>query len=919
MATNYFADKFGPPAKKEEENYFASKYGAAPIAPKLTVDNSPLNIAPQKRRSFIKGEPVESIDNRQDVTLGREGIQVDRPGDGPLSLEDYQNISYYSAGPQYARNFIGKKVLAKYPQAADYSISDLTRVVDGKVQYLDFSKEKPRWTVVNDSMLYSFGKPAMWGEAVADTAFGAAGAMGGGLLGPASAAAGAAGASGVVSGIAREMALKKGRELGINEGLDDEDIRRLAISTGMITGGTAGLLGGIGSWDRSSLQNSLIPKTTARGIGDDFAKNSRAAGEVVDSVNDAGRKLGLDEQFDPTPAQRSGIKELKDVEATLEAGHAGKATQEIAVDIRNRKSRDQRVLTQIWEGLFPKSKNSIATVEDTGLGIRALAYEKAGQAPEAALLRQADAGKTAIRKELETIDDTLNYDEVISSIRGMESPDGRIAGTKFYDLRDRLVAKQEALTREVAERGANATVEISEKNLLLPRLVQLRAQLGQGLPSLSAAMGDTKIASQLDELIQVVMQNEGKVPFNLVDKIHQDFGTLIAKVQSSPAAGIDAPSVAHLSNIAATLEEAITTSTKTGPVYARDVVETWVDRKAATTLRHEVFDRKAVRQALASEEMDGPTGKRIFGEMFTPESSKYLGSLVDLVKDDAESMGQLRKVALYRYKQAVTDKNGDVDLAKHNKFVQQYRQHLDMLFPEGQKRPWTKVGEIEQAVVAAEQKAKQLDKLHRGAWEEVFGPKYKYNSFTLVRRLADGRDDRAVVDGLIAHLEKTDPALLNVVREEAVNSMRLSLGAEKLPTFEALSKLAGNSRRARNFARIMGSDGDAYIRQVKMLSDAIKMTNTEGASLGTASANLLTSTTRAVAGPLSRIQRFITAGRQIYGWMNAKDAYAIISDPVRLQRALQYAASAPSARSVPAAIMADIGALGALFNKPEED
>jgi hypothetical protein len=117
----------------------------------------------------------------------------------------------------------------------------------------------------------------------------------------------------------------------------------------------------------------------------------------------------------------------------------------------------------------------------------------------------------------------------------------------------------------------------------------------------------------------------------------------------------------------------------------------------------------------------------------------------------------------------------------------------------------------------------------------------------------------------------------------------------------------------------MGQEGQSYKNSLTTLADAISLIKTDkGVSKGVPSANLVTSTTRAAFGPLHRIQRFITAGRQVQGWMNAKKTHEVLSDPARLQRALQYAATAPHIRAVPPAILADIGALAVLFNEQED-
>jgi hypothetical protein len=878
---------------------------------RFTIDVTPFNVEPQNARRFVKGEPIESVDNRYDIDLAKKGILRDKPGEGALDLKDYQDISYYSAGPEYARTYIGRKVKEKLAPNSDYDPSELTRVVDGKVQYLDISKPVARWKEVDTGVLYSFGKPAMWGEMGTDLALGTAATVASGALSPAGGVAVGGATSGANAFAWRRAALRKGREMGINEGLSDEDIDTLAQGYGMIVGGTATLFGAPMAWSRVSPKNSLFSRDTATGILDDFDTNMASSAKTADDVN--ALRPGADEQFNPTVPQRSGISEVKDTEATIEAQHAGAGTQKIASEVRDQKSRNTRVLSLLWDELFPKSKNTIDDIEQAGLDIQAEAYARAGQSQEAQAQKGVVAGRRKISKELDNIDENLDYDQLITELRGVESPGGNISGTKFYELQDKVASQQAALTQAVEQNGRNVTVHISDKNLLLQPLLEMRARLSRGVPSLNAAVGDTTVVAHIDGLLELIRKNGGEVPFALVDDVHTKLGRHIGNIQRAPAKGVDTPDVSYLANIASILEEAIVKMSHTGPTPARDTVELWLKRKEMTTLRHDIFDRKAVRDVLATGDPDGLTGKQVFNNIFTPESAKYLERLVEIVGSDEESMNALRKVALKKYKDSVS-RNGEVSLNAHNQFVNKFRRHLEVLFPEG--TPITKMGAMEEAVAKQEVRAKALAKAHSEAWYNVFGSKFKYSPHRLVRDMSDLKMDKGSYSQLISHLEKTDPALVKLIQEEAVSQLRVRFGADKLPSAEALSKFL-TSTKARNFQRLMGAQGGDYLRNLGTLRDALLLNSQQGVSKGTPSTNLLTTATRAAFGPLHRVQRFITAGRQAYSWMSAKDAHAVISDPARLRRALQYAAMAPSLKAVPAAIASDIGALGAMFYEQE--
>lgn len=912
---NFFADKYGQSQKKG--NFFADKYAEGPAA--LEIDESPYTVVPKKRKSFIKGEPVETIDNQREVTLAGRGILPDNPGEGALDLKDYQDISYYSADPENARAYVGRKVQQKY--GTDRPVNELTRVVDGKIQYLDMSLKKPRWKEVDPGTLYSFGKPAFWGEMAGDIVGGA----GGTILG--TVATGGMPAGGLVAGSAasganaylwRKHALKRGRELGMNENLTDEDIEKMAIGYAMQTGGMT-LAGGVAGNAVNAMRAGGLGAATLFGgesakYADDVARNLRKSDAIVDDVN-ALRPPGADEAFDPTVAQRSKVGEIRNKEATLEAGHGARSTQDIATKLTDKRAANARVLDDIWSFVFPERAASLDELEQVGMGIRAEAYSVAGKSPEARAAREASRARKAVQDTVDNIDDVTNYDLELEKIRGVESPNGHIAGTKFYEYRDQISAKQAEKANEVIRRGANATVNISRKNLVLDDLMRIRAELARGSESLRRALGDERTIEQIDDIIRIAVEKDGQVPFETVDAIHQQLGRLVTKINKvGIAGGVNAQEAQPIADLAQVLENAIRRETRTGPARADDLVQAWDERKLLTTIKHDLYDTKAVRELLLNAEKDGPSGIQVANKIFAEKDPKYLQAIMDLAKDDPEAVASLRKMLLAKYKETVKTANG-ISLENHQRFINYYNRHIELLYPEQKGRPWRAVGELEKAALEAEAKAERLNTINSRAWYQVVGPKYPYSPRQLVRSLADGTLNSQQTRDLVKHLETADPDLLAFVRQEALASVRTHLGPDKFPTVKGIRSFI-RSGRGDNFFTLMGKQGQTYKNNLQTLADAASLTTVrQGKSEGKPTTNAVIQVTRAAFGPLHRIQRFITAGQQLAGWANSKQTFEVLSDPARLQRALQYAAMAPHMRAVPPAILADIGALSVLFTE----
>lgn len=909
-------------------------------APAFDVDTSPVAVVPRVYPNRFGGITNR---NQKEIDLGKKGVAMDEPNKGPFTTEDYANLYYYSAGPEYSKKYIGKKVKDYFNYPGDPE--KLVRLDNGSLQYLDLSQKKPRWKAVDPGIVQGLQSPEVRNNLIGET-FGNISSTAGGALaaapaGPLTALVVGATAGAASDTAARYAALKRGRDLGINEGLTDAELGQMAVGRGMTSLGT-GILFGIpgGFTAKSRAADAALFGKNAGAISDNVDVALRESEGTVAATRElADRKLGerADELFDPSTAQRAGgikgAQEPLDIEATIQAQHMAKATDAVSKEITNRQTRNKRILTQIWDAMFPELD---APLDRSAMGrtAQAGALRTGLEAPEMTYEREAAERLTQINAELDKIDNTVTPDSVLAVVRGEQGPhiEGNTLNpnsTKFYKLYEDLTEQQKTLNEATALAGRNVVVEFSDKNMLLPELRQLAARARRPSPGL-----ENDEAAQLIDGIMQDIGDKGYLPWYKFDANYQRLGQLIENRSSGAVQRTDKSiTVAELEQIRDIMDRAVsgpqsgvrsTLNGKITPVGAPDLLDYWQRRKDVTRLKHDIFDGKVVRTLMASSDPEKVLPQQFMNDLFPTEGAAYLKILVGHVKGDEEAMGALRSMMLKRYNAAVRPNGGEFSLDAHNQFMAQHKDQLEILFDGKAHKPFNVVGTLAQEVASANALGKARAEATKGAWYNILGKdsiRKDKSATEIINTVIDLKASPQQLRKFMQWADQSAPETAALIRKQALANFRAELlSGGSAPSEKAIRKLAAEGGRGERLTILLGKGGPQFKQDLLTLADATELVNRQGKSLGQPSADMFTTASRVVYGPLSRMQRFITGSKQFSRWMSAQRAYEVISDPQRLHRALTYGSTSPRADMIPTAIAMDIGALGhILFTDRAED
>jgi len=338
---------------------------------------------------------------------------------------------------------------------------------------------------------------------------------------------------------------------------------------------------------------------------------------------------------------------------------------------------------------------------------------------------------------------------------------------------------------------------------------------------------------------------------------------------------------------------------KAVPLAERDeVAESFVAANTSTVSLKNFNEAANVRQWL---ELD-PKGNfkvepdTIRGTLFRANNSDALAETLTALGNSPQHKLALLKEMQAKYAADVFDANGKFQLGAHREFLQNYQNHLSLLTNGGRVDAIDNAAALADVVRRQERSVAFVEKTLQDTFGNAFikgGMSGQDMSRALLALGSKYTPDQTRV--LVSTLEREAPDLLNSLRYQAANFAKSQLTDNGVIKPDGLEKFL-NANRGRLTALFSGD----YVAGLDLLSRHItKQARASRAAMPGEEQSPGMQVFRSLFGPLSAVQRRLTAGARLISGLEASNARAIpnlmkfIEDPEKMRRYLLAAQQKP--------------------------
>lgn len=879
---------------------FALKEGiATPVRKTADVeDRTPFEVPPNYRtvgQYQTQPDRIVGPDNEDEIEFAKRGIESNKYF-RHFSLEDTTAISSVP-NENYAAAAIGN-ILKKKWEADDVDPEDLVTKdpESGELLYLDYrTKGNPRGT--NRWVRYQGKGPWDLAKGAAGVAGYIAGAAPGLMTGnPGGMAIGGAIGSGLAAGGMEYVR----QRYGVNEGLVPEEESWAgydATKEGLIMGGASLTTDtAMRVFTRPGRINSYF---FDKKYQDEFEKGMANTEETVKRINELDRQYGgPGTRYDPSPAQRSNVRELRDLEATIEAKQSTKSSGGYSEGIKKRRAEAERAVNNVLDNLLGAPEDDVnyitgqvgREVKDTVEGqyvprmerelarqgeikeqVGAFADEAGGVDAQAAVTRLREAAEGSL-EAAKADKDALwaKVDEEIG-VTWKQTPSSkpRVRGGEFvttpapeFEAVDQYFVKIDPTDPAIREtallwaKGKNGLFDQAAVERLGPQFMRLMdaVEKGEQIPLSKLIQG----VKQLRSIERETLGATATSPF----KMDQAF---LVQLETGLQTIRDNYLKKNLPTAMGALKRAEEASEQLANTYYRTNGVKDLLRSVAGNPNEEFVGTEAVIR-----------------KILVPNDAGPARTLVSTIRNDAEALQGLRDLAFRHYsKQVINPRNGLVDPVKYRKFMADYGNvYKEILDPKDLERLNT-VGGLGDAFKMSQMRYKAFEK----QFKELFPSIKRLDAESIVPAiLGKGKALNPFELTQLKALMATNPGLWSEVQNAAKISIRAGLEKHSgdvstvVPGY--INSLLQKSERLKMLF------GEQYVNDLRTVLHAKSIIGREGTSINIPAQTPTLAMFRVIWGPLSRTQRFISASRQYQIAGYEQTLYNILSDPRKLRLAI---------------------------------
>jgi hypothetical protein len=876
------------------------------------------------RTPFKYKAPIHSMlpgtqdENKRRALLGEGGIAVDS---GPFSEAE---ISYFQGlakdSPHEFAEFFIPRVKEKIAPRENINPRHLVKVgEDGRVRFLNLkTDDNPggtnRWTEFQGLGFDPFNAL----ELVADVAGSLSGAnlakkkaWGLGKEAFATAGGAALGASEVEA--ARNLL---GKAHGITDPSAGEIVKRSA-TRGAIAGGGSLVGSGVGAAYhnfKSTPNPYFFNKDTAENFEFAAARGQKVAEDI--------RNMPGGENFNPDVAQLSGEESLLTLRATLASRGGSTSEMRTSSQLLTNDQSNNRILANLLDDLTTTER--AVTGHETGVAIKELNLQEILKLPptkqKTELLRLYNENLKS-QKSLQSVAGVAEEGRqtLINRLRGRpaEQVGEKVVNpsTGLHGVVDKLKEQEKAAWNEYEKLVKEFEVQhmggrplgVNIKGIQ-PLLSQLERQTGY----LWRDASKRKFETVTDPLQGVISgEKEGYVTLDELNFNLSDMKETLRMAQKdvkmdNPAISAQKAAIAALQKVR---DDFLSQNMKAPHIAA--ALET---AEATTRHVHETVKRSVAKNFLA-QTADGAykvaNPDTVFADIMVPGNPEGMRQWMDIIGGDPRMLQATKDWFGQHYHNSVM-RNGLADPQLHKSWMRDYGAQAEMAF--GKDFPdIQRLGRIGFAVKAGEKKLKMLEQQLKAS---TYGKIDRMDPEKIVNAILGAKSGRLKASSQVSNLslgevntltniiKKNSPETFALLQDRTKEMIRQSMFGDQLTASTSLqlsSKKLGKYLEESQAQRLSMVMGQTYVDDLMRVQRGLEVMERSAKGLSMPQDTPALTAFRVIFGPLSKIQRTITAARKYSVLGQEKKLADILTDPAKLREVMRVAnmpANSPLAMSV---------------------
>lgn len=871
---------------KEIKGQIKSRQNASRFAE--YIDTSP------QERAYFPDRQMRKADQQDRLTRLDNAADTGVDVNTGLPLSIRARASLVERDPEAAIDYIDYEV-RKQINDAGIEVPDEVPVVyrDTYTDELTYLRpfERDDGTVGLRPTLADEGGPVSLGDFadlagdVAAAAPEVAGAIGLGAIGAAASGPGAAivgGAAGAAQGayygtiLRREMA----KELGVPEEIanritNDDALADALTAAGLelavpaVIGGVRRIINRYRYFDPEDAEHMASLKENAARVNESLKTLEEETGVV----------------FQPTVATLTGDPALLVQEQNIRRRVVGKKSEALAeAEVRNRLA-SAKALEQIHRQHID---DTVPYIEDSGEIARGIIQD-----PKQAVARRVEAQELSLEELADQADEYRNikpYLHLQDDVAAAKDTAIKAEDAAWDYFRQQIEVNREGV--------ANIALRNPEGSPVRQVLKALNADSQRALL--------TQISKEQKSLLNNAgFQTGGGLESELLDmrQVHSTLSWLNRRIRHTEnQVDPDGFNLNDLRALRSALRDQFTQSgifqrtdtnlrNRVGDEKAAEIIDAFEAANHASRVRHDLYDNDTIQRIVETKQMpDGSTRfvqqpENVAALVLKPNDPRPLADVMDVVGGNLDVRVALAKEWYRHFRGSVLDDAGRFMKGAYRKFMDQYSGHMRLLGinPENIRN----VQDATKVMERLERRAKRVDEALTEVYGRTLTGKEKYGG-NLVRDIMTQKLTTKQAAALKRRLNNAAPEVWADIQRRGSEWLQNELTgkAQKVTNTTQLDNiLTDHSDRLRVIY------GEGYVRNLRALRDAMSLVDNIGSARGTRREMTppLLQMTRALMGPLSKKQRFISATQKAQQRIADNVLYGILTNPDNLDRFMKLA------------------------------